>query len=415
MNRDLAIDVTRGLAIWSMITAHFADGAKIAMPTHVFPYVDGMSVFVLLSGFVLGLVHRRWIETRGLRFACTRLAKRLAALYVCQLTLSLAAVAAGMAGFGHLTWLRPVDGWGQGLARAVTMSYLPSGGNILLLYMVLMVSAFAVFPLLVRGWWGPVLAASVALYAVSQLAAPDWFYLVAQPSGARIQNWAGWQIMFVPALIVGWQWRRWDLARRIERHLPAVVLVAAGVAMCTHHLVTNGSWHSAEPFLGDKLEFGPARAVGTWVLVPAVYGLCRIFLSLWSREWLRPLLMSGTRSLDSYVIQALALVAVPILVVDRPWSPLLMTAFAIGVFATCWAWAEVRLALGIDKLHRLPVILGAAVLARITVARADAARPACPTVASPPPAVASSAVADVAASPREWTGRREVSAADRAA
>lgn len=33
MNRDLAIDVTRGLAIWSMITAHFADGAKIAMPT----------------------------------------------------------------------------------------------------------------------------------------------------------------------------------------------------------------------------------------------------------------------------------------------------------------------------------------------------------------------------------------------
>lgn len=144
-----------------------------------------MSVFVLLSGFVLGLVHHRWIETRGLRFTYTRLAKRLAALYVCQLTLSLTAVAAGMAGFGHLTWLRPVDGWGQGLVMAVTMSYLPSGGNILLLYMVLMGSAFAVFPLLVRGWWRPVLAASVALYAVSQFAAPDWFYLVAQPSGAH--------------------------------------------------------------------------------------------------------------------------------------------------------------------------------------------------------------------------------------
>ncbi|WP_288336966.1 OpgC domain-containing protein [uncultured Gordonia sp.] len=415
MNRDLAIDVTRGLAIWSMITAHFADGAKIAMPTHVFPYVDGMSVFVLLSGFVLGLVHHRWIETRGLRFTYTRLAKRLAALYVCQLTLSLAAVAAGMAGFGHLTWLRPVDGWGQGLVMAVTMSYLPSGGNILLLYMVLMGSAFAVFPLLVRGWWRPVLAASVALYAVSQFAAPDWFYLVAQPSGARIQNWAGWQIMFVPALIVGWQWRRWDLAGRIERHLPAVVLVAAGIAVCTHYLVTAGPWHTAESFLGDKLEFGPARAVGAWVLVPAVYGLCRIFLSLWSREWLRPLLMSGTRSLDSYVIQALALVAVPILVVDRPWSPLLMTAFAIGVFGTCWAWAEVRLALGIDKLHRLPVILGAPVLARLTMTRADAAGPACPTTASSSPALASAPVADVAPSPRGWTGRREVSADDRAA
>ncbi|MGC4932488.1 OpgC domain-containing protein [Gordonia sp. DT30] len=359
MNRDLAIDVTRGLAIWSMITAHFADGAAVAVPTHAFPYVDGMSVFVLLSGFVLGLVHQRWIETRGLRFAYRRLAKRLAVLYFCQLTLALCAVVAGMAGYERLTWLRPADGWTQGVVAAVTMTYLPSGGNILLLYMVLMAAAAALLPLLARGGTKAILLGSVTLYVVAQLAAPDWFYLTAEAGGARIQNWAGWQIMFVPALVIGWNWVRWDLARRIERNLPLLLAIAACVALGLHHLVTIGPWKSLEPLLADKLEFGPARALGAWVVVPVVYGVFRVFLSLWHRNWLRPLTMSGTRSLDSYVVQAVALIAVPVLIADRPWPPMLMSALAVGIFLACWAWAEFRHTCGIDKLHRLPMVIGA--------------------------------------------------------
>lgn len=68
-NRDLAIDATRGVAIWSMVTAHFATDAPLASPTHAFPYVDGMSAFVMLSGIVLGLVYQRWVNRYGLRFA----------------------------------------------------------------------------------------------------------------------------------------------------------------------------------------------------------------------------------------------------------------------------------------------------------------------------------------------------------
>ena len=165
MTRDLAIDATRGVAIWSMITAHFALGMRIAEPTHSFPYVDGMSAFVLLSGFVLGLVYQRWIERHGLRFAYRRLTKRIVVLYVCQLTIALVAVAAAMAGHRWLTLLLPIDGWLDGIRSALAMDYLPSGGNILLLYMVLMASAYVVFPLLMRGWWPVVLGASVALSA----------------------------------------------------------------------------------------------------------------------------------------------------------------------------------------------------------------------------------------------------------
>ncbi|MFT3714800.1 MAG: hypothetical protein QM774_02310 [Gordonia sp. (in: high G+C Gram-positive bacteria)] len=37
-----------------MITLHFASGMWIAKPTHIYPTVDGMSAFILLSGWFWG-------------------------------------------------------------------------------------------------------------------------------------------------------------------------------------------------------------------------------------------------------------------------------------------------------------------------------------------------------------------------
>ncbi|MFW0787353.1 OpgC domain-containing protein [Gordonia sp. CPCC 206044] len=357
MNRDLAIDATRGLAIWSMISLHFAAGTYIAAPTHSFPYVDGMSAFVLLSGLVLGLVYRRWIERVSLRHGYWRLTKRIAVLYVCQLTIALVAVAAAMAGHRWLTLLLPIDGWRQGVELSLTMQYLPSGGNILLLYMVLMASAYLLFPMLMRGWWVMVLGASFALYIVSLVWSPDWFYLTAHMAGPRIQNWAGWQIMFVPAVVLGWKWRDWHVPEIVDRWLPVIVAVAVGVALFFHFGFDAGPWARFEPDIADKLDFRPARAIGAWVAVPAIYGIFRLALRLWHKDWLRPLVMTGTRSLDSYVLQAIALVIVPIHVAHRPWSAVTTTFVVLLVFGLCWAWAEFRRAYGIDKLHRLPVII----------------------------------------------------------
>lgn len=257
MNRDLAIDATRGLAIWSMISLHFAAGTRIAAPTHVYPYVDGMSAFVLLSGLVLGLVYRRWIERHSLGFAYRRLTRRIVVLYLCQLTIALTAVAAGMAGHRWLTLLLPVDDWWHGLELAITMRYLPSGGNILLLYMLLMASAYLLFPLLMRNRWQLVFAGSVLAYAISLMWSPDWFYVTSFTAGHRIQNWAAWQIMFVPAVVVGWKWRDWDVAGFVDRHLAPIIVVAVGFAVILHLGVDAGPWIRFEPALADKLDFPP--------------------------------------------------------------------------------------------------------------------------------------------------------------
>ncbi len=353
-NRDLAIDATRGVAIWSMVTAHFATDSPLASPTHAFPYVDGMSAFVMLSGIVLGLVYQRWVTRHGLRYAYVRLAKRIAVLYVCQLTIALVAVAAALEGHRWLTLLLPVDGWADGIWLSVTMQYLPSGGNILLLYMVLMMSAFALFPLLQRGWWAWILAASLTLYAVSLVWSPDWFYLSAYQAAPHIQNVAGWQIMFIPSVVIGWNWSRWSVPEFVDRWLVVIVAVAVTVALFFHYGIAAGPWAHLEPAFADKLDFRPARAIGAYLVIPALYGMFRLLLRWWHHDWLRPLVMTGTRSLDSYVIQAIALVIVPIHIAHRPWDTLTMQAVALLVFGICWVWAEFRYFTHIDKLHKVP-------------------------------------------------------------
>lgn len=355
MKRDLAIDATRGVAIWSMITAHFAHESVLATPTHAFPYVDGMSAFVMLSGVVLGLVYQRWVARHGLAFAYKRLAKRIVVLYLCQLAIALVAVAAALAGHRWLTLLLPVDGWGDGLRLALTMDYLPSGGNILLLYMVLLISAFGLFPLLRQGWWRWVLAGSIALYLISLVHSPDWFYLSAYQAAPHIQNVAGWQIMFVPALVIGWNWSRWRVPEFVDRWIIAIVAVALAVALFFHFGIDYGPWAHLEPAVADKLDFRPARAIGAYLAIPAVYGIFRLLLRWWHHDWLRPLVMAGTRSLDSYVIQAIALVVVPIHIAHRPWNTVTMDAVALLVFAACWGWAEFRYFAHVDKLHKLPL------------------------------------------------------------
>lgn len=369
-SRDLAIDATRGLAIWSMISLHFAAGTVVAAPTHAYPYVDGMSAFVLLSGLVLGLVYQRWVARLGFAYAYRRLAQRLAVLYVCQLFLSLLAVAASEtiapATFSELTRLPARESLATKLEWALTMQYLPSGGNILVLYLVLMASALVLIPLLAQRLWPLVLGASLLVFGSTMVwptgtRGTSAFTIDAFPGGPPIQNWAAWQILFVPAVVIGWQWDRWRIAERIDRLLVPLILVAVIAGLIVEDLVTSPAWRPHLVLLVDKVDLGPVRTVLSFLVVACVYGVFRVVLRWTSRDLLRPLVSTGARSLDSYVLQAVCLLAIPIVIVDRPWKPWLAAGIALAVFAACWAWAELRTRWRVEKLHRVPAQLIAAV------------------------------------------------------
>ena len=368
--RDVAIDATRGLAIWSMISLHFADGTVAAVPTHAYPYVDGMSAFVLLSGLVLGIVYQRWVVKFGLGYALRRLAKRLVTLYVCQLAISLIAVAAAQAvaprEFRALTQLPPHPSLGTLLEWAATMRYLPSGGNILVLYLLLMASALVVVPLLANRLWPVVLGGSLVVYAATMIwptgtTGTSVLTITSFPGGPPIQNWAAWQILFVPAIVIGWRWDAWRLPELIDRWLVPLLVVTMIVGLTVEDAVMSEDLRPHLVLLVDKVDLGPVRAVLSFLVVTCVYGVFRSALRWMRRDLLRPLVATGARSLDSSELQAVCLLAIPILIVDRPWKPVPAVLIALAVFAACWVWAECRARWGVDKLHRAPMLLATSV------------------------------------------------------
>lgn len=351
VRRDLAIDIAKGCAILSMITGHFAAGEVVAKPAHLVPDFDGASAFVLLSGLLLGIVHRRKIDSTG-TFQASRasMIRRVAVIYSCQLTISLAAFSVLVLGFPNITGLGHPSSW----AQIFFLRYVPPGGDVLSLYFILMILAIMLLPLIQRGFGKWVIVASFALY-IYALIAPYalWNY------------WASWQILFVPAIVVGWSWSEQNIAAILEKRALTLMILSVSIAITSVYL-NSVSVGGLREILSDKVTLGPSRVVAAWVIVPTIYVIVQILLRRVPSKWFRPLSMAGARSLDSYVLQALLLIALPLLI-NLPWGTLEKTMSALGTFLVCWAWSEARRALNIHKLHRLP----SAVWVSLTPSRAS--------------------------------------------
>ncbi|MFC3244166.1 OpgC domain-containing protein [Gordonia humi] len=160
--------------------------------------------------------------------------------------------------------------------------------------------------------------------------------------------------MFLLALVVGWQWEAWRVPERVDAALAVLIAVSLVAAFTLQDVVRSTDVLPHAGMLVDKVTLGPVRLVVAFLVATTLYG-CFVRVLRWTRrDVLRPLVSTGARSLDAYVIQAVCLLAVPAMVLPRPWSNGQAMCLAVVVFAVCWAWAEIRVRFGIDKLHRLP-------------------------------------------------------------
>lgn len=248
--RDTTIDVLRGLAILSMMVSHVAEETRLFTITHGLKFVDGAYGFVLFSGLVLGIVHRRLVvRTGALDQTRRKLVKRVWVLYVTHLaTLGVAlALRAASGRPERLPTLDDLGGVGRGLFDLATLRIQPENYDILAMYVFLLVGALGALALLKHRLVWVLVAASGALYVASQLRhqgiqrASDAWHTYGAP-----WNLGAWQALFVFGLIAGWYWER-EL-----KALPAAAkraIVAAGVAL-TAWLI----WLAAtEPLYGSDL------------------------------------------------------------------------------------------------------------------------------------------------------------------
>lgn len=326
------IDIIRGYCIASMIAGHLGAGT---IPIHVFPAFDGASGFVLLSGLVLGIVRRRSLEGQGHNYIQAQTVKRVRVLWVATVVVSLIGIAVYAVASRSHSQLPPLADqpvW-ETVWRVITLQEAPPVGSVLRLYVVIFLLAFGVFWLLARGRAVMVAAASVTLYLVATQV-PGPFTFVEFDDVTSGVNWGRWQLLFFTALLLGWQWRKLDVPAWLHRRRWTVGAVAIVWLIVAKVLLVHA------PGFFDKLNMGPGWFVSAWAVVTLLYVVLTAVMQLVPRWVFRPAELVGTRSLDSYIIQAVIAVSVPSFMALEPGPA--AAGVAVGTFLLCWLWAELR-------------------------------------------------------------------------
>ena len=254
-----------------MLTLHLAESARLTSWTHPFVVVDGAHGFVILAGFVLGMVEARRVN-RGDSLAVTRRAatRRLGLLAVGHWAVALLIV------FGNAVFHRASmvseefasTSIANQIWETVTFRTMPDNVNILPMYLIfIFLGGFVWAPLLRRGRTDLVIAISASLYVLSHLGGGLPWLL--EPFAAL-----AWQALFTAGMVTGWHSQRAQSFRR-RTHPWSFLVVASLPILCA--LLARELIHSRLPQrivdnvdeMIDKLQLGPLNLLGGLGLVVA--------------------------------------------------------------------------------------------------------------------------------------------------
>ena len=303
--RDLRIDVIRGLALLMIFVDHMPNDLLNRVTLHNFGFADAAEVFVLLAGYSAMLAYGRSFQRDGAVRGLRKVAVRCARIYLFQ---------AGLL----LTTLLVVEGWSlhyhikpgimapilgapvKGLAHGLTLSALPSYLDILPLYVVLL----AVFPLIYFGLRrAPVLTMvlSACVWAAAgrfqQLDLPNWL----DGHGWYFDPFA-WQFLFAIGAVLYMLTARG--AGSLPRNVWLVRLCVAYLAFAFIQGAPFQDWNL--PNLHPLAMAQPDKSRLNWLRIIDI--LCLFYItmssqavrSLTNKAWLRPLAACGQHSLEVF-------------------------------------------------------------------------------------------------------------------
>lgn len=339
VRRDVAIDVLRGYCIASMVTGHIAAFSVIANALHVFPKFDGASGFVLLSGLVLGVVQSKRIESHGIARVTITTYRRAALIYLAQIALGVfGTCAALLIGWKHDIF--PSDLESMPLVDLITgiltMNIVPPGGDVLRLYVMFLIIAPGIYLLMSKGQWVLCLLLSLALASIGYIFPVETSFSLF--GGAPSASWASWQLLFVSAIVLGWYWRSSNIKSWIMSRSLMIFLTGAGITVVAAAIST---FFPASDWIFNKYTFPPGRILVAYAVMASLYVVVTWSTEKLPRNFYRPLAVVGQRSLDSYIIQSLAVILI-VGLLDLPSRSLITQVLAICVIFVCWIWAEIR-------------------------------------------------------------------------
>lgn len=359
MMRITALDMLRGYALVSIMLNHMPLGWLRQFTLANFAIFDAAEMFVLLSGFLVGLV---WIkvEAREGRLAAQwRFARRAGqvwlALVIGGILLALLSRALFDAGLDHTAvWFQyarwVIDNPVGYVGTLALMWMQPNLLDVLALYVILLALAPILVPVLLR-WPVAFAAGSVALWMISvplNAALPNQ-----RVEGGLLFNPFGWQLLFYAGVAMG-AFRR-DFMPVLRRHGGQLTLIATLITLYSLGMaalwrlgpdgkrLADVMWHAVgavDKWSLDGMRLLAILAASWLVAVPLAPALARLADTRLGRA----LAVIGRGGLVSFVACVLLSVLGDAMVVNAPGGGMLRRlAVDLWVIAALWLTAHLWL------------------------------------------------------------------------
>jgi hypothetical protein len=306
--RDLRLDLFRGIALWLIFLDHIPSNAVSWVTIRNYGFSDATEIFVFISGYTAAFVYGRAMQQHGVIVASARVLKRAWQIYVAHvflLAIYLAEIAYVANSFdnplfteemGVLDFLKNPD---VTILQALLLKFKPVNMDILPLYILLL----AWFPPML---WLLLRAPSFALITSASVYALMWLFewnLPAYPSGTWVFNPFAWQLLFV-----------FGGAKNLSRWINSPVLVGLAITYLVFAFLIAMTWYFPRlavyvpKFVGDAIY--PIDKTNLDVLrIMHFLALAVITVAFVPRDWpalksriFWPAIVCGQHSLETFCI-----------------------------------------------------------------------------------------------------------------
>ena len=362
VRRDSAIDFVRGAGILMIAVDHLAYLAeKFDSPDFVNPFITWLRIgwssaaefFVFFSGYLVGVVYLKTLETHGAWLTWARAGQRAWHIYVinlltlCAVFLMLHAPIFANAAFFEITDMNRLFGpaAADNLFGFLKLQFAPMFFEILGLYVVFLLLAPAV---LLGARFSPVavIAGSFVLWLLVQLHVTSSF--TPRMAASQSFNPFAWQLVFVLGMLAGthrvFDWIRQRFSRR------SVLMVTGGLLLLALVLKTLEKLYPSLPFAvaeNEKMNLGPMQLAHFLVSVVFVMHVVPRSASAQGRLAFRAVAGVGRRSLECFCLSTIfAYAANGLLVQSNSFDVIsMLLAGAVMVVLVCAAapvieWVE---------------------------------------------------------------------------
>ena len=363
MTRRWELDALRGLMLVLMTFTHLP--TRLAEPLgQPLGFVSAAEGFVMLSGYMAGIVYTLRARRDGLPRMQDAFVRRASTVYACQVAL-LAFLFSAIVVLDRFTDQKAIANVGSffqadpvvAVLSAALLLYNPPLLDILPMYVLFLLASPMLLSTGLRGGWTRIVAGSLALWLGAQFGLGGWLYgqavaltgLPVPPEQTGAFSILAWQFLWVLGLWMGaTSVTRTDPPRRFPRALVAAATVWAAVCLGWRHAVgLDPSTVAMAPvnLLFDKWQLGPLRLLDFLAL---------LLLAMHHARWLkrhvprlRFLEVFGAASLTVFCVHLVAvLVALAAFGEARPARPWWTDAVVLaGAFGAMQLAARLQLAL----------------------------------------------------------------------